>query len=159
MPRKMAARSLAGRPQRGFTYLGVLLAVALIGLGLTMASEVWVSVSHRQKLVQLDFAGQQIVQAVGSYYESTPGPAKRFPQSLEDLLEDRRSPVVRRHLRKIYANPFGSEGRWELLAASEGGIAGVAAVVPKVDGSTSLSIEYAYPRQRVALPQRMAIPR
>ncbi len=76
----MAARSRVGewRRQGGFTYLGVLLAVALIGLGLASASEVWTTVAHRQKLEQVDFAGQQIAQAIGSYYESTPGMAKRY---------------------------------------------------------------------------------
>lgn len=94
----MAARSRAGerRRQGGFTYLGILLAVALIGLGLASASEVWTTVAHRQKLEQLDFAGQQIAQAIGSYYESTPGLVKRYPRTLEELLDDRRFATVRR---------------------------------------------------------------
>lgn len=65
------------KQERGFTYLGLLLAIALVGLGLSVASEVWVNVARRQKLEQLEFVGQQFVQAIGSYYESTPGPVKR----------------------------------------------------------------------------------
>lgn len=126
----MAVRSQAGSTQGGFTYLGVLLAVAMVGLGLATVSEVWTTVARRQKLEELDFAGQQIQQAIASYYQSTPGPAKRFPQSLEDLLEDRRLPTVRRHLRRVYANPFGDGGRWELLRAPGGGVSGVAADLP-----------------------------
>jgi type II secretory pathway pseudopilin PulG len=115
--------------QAGFTYLGVLLAVALIGLGLVTASEVWVTVAHRQKLEQLDFAGQQIAQAIGSYYESTPGAAKQFPRSLDDLVKDLRYPNVRRHLRQVYANPFSGKPDWQLLSAPGGGVVGVSVQV------------------------------
>ena len=127
----MAARSRAGerRRQGGFTYLGILLAVALIGLGLASASEVWTTVAHRQKLEQLDFAGQQIAQAIGSYYESTPGLVKRYPRTLEELLDDRRFATVRRHLRQVFPNPFQERGRWELVPAPGGGVSGVRAVV------------------------------
>lgn len=150
----MAVRSRAGRRarQRGFTYLGVLLAVALIGLGLTMAAEVWTTVAHRQKLEQLEFAGQQIAQAIGSYYESTPGPAKEYPRSLDDLLEDRRSPAVRRHLRQIYLNPFDRQGRWELMRVPGGGVVGVLAVVPDTAGRSQLRRKFLYSREGAAVP-------
>lgn len=142
----MVVRSPAGdRAQGGFTYLGVLLAVALIGLGLTAASEVWTTVARRQKQEQLDFAGQQIAQAIGSYYESTPGVAKQYPKSLEDLLEDRRSAVVRRHLRQVYPNPLGERGQWDLLPSAGGGIAGVAAVIPQGAEKEIARKEYRYP--------------
>lgn len=116
--------------QRGFTYLGLLLAIALLGLGLSAASEVWTTVARRQKLEQLEFAGQQFVEAIGSYYESSPGGVKQFPKSLEDLLEDRRYPFVRRHLRQVYVNPFSGTADWELLEGAGGGVRGVRAAVP-----------------------------
>ena len=143
----MAVRSPVGSRggQSGFTYLGVLLAVALIGLGLVTASEVWMTVAHRHKLEQLEFAGQQYAQAIGSYYESTPGAAKQYPRSLEDLLEDRRFPSPRRHLRRIYLNPFETGQQWEVVAGTGGGIAGVRALIPFAGVGEQRVQEFRYP--------------
>lgn len=147
----MAVRSRAGEIHRqtGFTYLGLLVAVALIGLGLVGASEVWTTIARRQKLEQLEFVGQQFVQAIGSYYESTPGPVKRYPRTLSDLLEDRRSPVVRRHLRQVYLNPLSGRADWEVIAASDGGVAGVRAVMMASGDSGERTFEYRYAGQLV----------
>ena len=41
------------RGERGFTYLGVLFAIAVLGLGLSAASEVWVTTAKRQRMEQL----------------------------------------------------------------------------------------------------------
>jgi type II secretory pathway pseudopilin PulG len=71
------------RKQSGFTRLGVLLAIALIGIGLTAASEVWSTTAKRQRMEQLEWVGQQYVQAIGSYYEASPR-GKAYPRSLED---------------------------------------------------------------------------
>lgn len=130
--------------QRGFTYLGLLLAIALLGLGLSAASEVWVTVARRQKLEQLEFAGQQITQAIGSYYESSPGGTKKFPKTLEDLLEDRRYPFVRRHLRQVYVNPFSGTADWELVEAPGGGVRGVRARAAVAGGDATAVREFGY---------------
>jgi type II secretory pathway pseudopilin PulG len=123
----------------------VLLAVAFVGLGLSMASEVWTTVAHRQRLEQLEFAGNQIAQAIGSYYESTPGLAKRYPRTLDELLEDRRFPVTRRHLRQVFRNPLDDQGRWEAIGAPGGGIAGVRATNPAAGGKGVAAAEFRYP--------------
>lgn len=113
--------------QRGFTYLGVLLAIALLGIGVAAASEVWVTTAKRQRMEQLEWVGQQYVLAIGSYYESSPGTAKHFPKSLEDLIEDRRVPHTRRHLRRLYVNPISGKFDWELVDLPGLGIRGVRA--------------------------------
>jgi len=118
------------RRQSGFTYLGVLLAIALIGIGLAAASEVWFTTARRQRLEQLDWVGQQFVQAIGSYYESTPGRVKSFPSSLQDLLQDNRSITVRRHLRALYVNPMTGTAEWKLVTTPNGGIRGVSPSSP-----------------------------
>ena len=110
------------RAQHGFTYLGLLLAIALLGLGLTTASELWTTTAHRQRLEQLEWVGQQYAQAIGSYYEATPGRVKSFPRSLDDLVEDKRFAFKRRHLRRVYANPLTGRREWDVVTAPDGGI-------------------------------------
>ena len=113
------------RRQNGFTYLGLLLAIALIGIGLAAASEVWSTVARRQRLVQLNWVGQQYVQAIGSYYEASPGSQKAYPHSMDDLLEDQRFGFVRRHLRQVYSDPLTGIADWQLISAPGGGFMGV----------------------------------
>ena len=133
---------LAGHKCTGFTYLGVLLAVALIGIGLTAASEVWVTTANLQKSKELDWIGSQFTLAIGSYYQSTPGLVKAYPASLQELLEDRRQLTIRRHLRKIYLNPFTAKPDWELVTTSEGRVRGVRCVKPGDAGGRA--VEYIY---------------
>lgn len=98
----------------GFTYIGVLILVALAGVALAGAGTLWSTASKRDKEAQLLFVGDEFRRAIGSYYEGSPG-AKQFPQKLEDLLEDRRVPIVRRHLRKIYLDPMTGTHEWGLV--------------------------------------------
>jgi len=125
------ARNEVGRYQRGFTYLGVLIAIAILGIGLQAASEVWVKTARHEKLEELNWTGKQFTQAIGSYYLSTPGGAWTYPLSLDDLLEDRRFATTRRHLRTIYANPFTGKADWELVMGSDGRLHGVRTTVPE----------------------------
>jgi type II secretory pathway pseudopilin PulG len=113
------------RAQRGFTYLGLLLAVALLGSGLAATGSLWSVHAQREREAELLFAGDQIRQAVKRYYEDVPlGQRHRFPQRLDDLLLDRRWPTVRRHLRRIYLDPV-TGADWVLVPAPGGGILGV----------------------------------
>lgn len=99
---------------RGFTYLGLLIAVAVVGVGLAGAAEVWSTVAKRGKEAELLFVGDQFRQAIGRYFEGSPG-AKVYPLRLEDLLEDKRLPVVRRHLRRLYPDPMTGKADWGLV--------------------------------------------
>ena len=116
----------AGR-ERGFTYLWVLVAVAVLSIGLLAVSEVWATSARRQKMIELEWIGAQFVRAIGSYYQSTPGAAKAYPTSLQDLIEDRRYLTIRRHLRAIYPNPFTGKADWELVVGGDGRVRGVRA--------------------------------
>ncbi len=129
----------------GFTYVWVLLAIAIMGVGLLAVSEVWVTSARRQRLVELDWIGAQFVQAIGGYYEATPGVIiKTYPLNLQDLLEDRRYLTVRRYLRQIYANPFSGKADWTLVITADGGFSGVRVVVPT--GTGDVLREYVYLR-------------
>lgn len=117
------------RPRRarctGFTYLGTLFAVALLGVGLAAAGQSWQAASQRDKEQELLFVGDQFRRAIGAYYESSPGGAKQFPASLDELLLDRRHPTVRRHLRRLYADPLTGGREWGLVRGPGERIAGV----------------------------------
>jgi type II secretory pathway pseudopilin PulG len=111
--------------QAGVTYLYVLLMIAVLGAGAAAVAEVWVTHSQREREAELLFVGEQYRKAIGAYFESTPGAARQYPRSLEDLLRDRRYPVVRRYLRRIYADPMTGSPDWGIVKAPDGGIAGV----------------------------------
>ena len=111
----------AGRRERGFTLAGMLIAVALFGGGLAAYGELASHAAQREKERDLLFVGNQIRQASGAYYERSPGGAKRFPQTLEDLLEDKRYPMAQRYLRRLYPDPVTGKPEWGLIAAPGGG--------------------------------------
>lgn len=109
----------------GFTYIGILIAVALTSVGLAAIGELWRTAAQREKERELLFIGDEIRRAITSYYDSTPGIAKQFPKNLNDLLRDPRYPVVRRHLRKIYADPMTGRPDWGIVPGPGDTIMGV----------------------------------
>ena len=109
----------------GFTYIGILLAIALVGTQLAVAGLVWSFAQDRQKERELLFVGDQFRTAIGRYYLNPQGPQKEFPRRLEDLVRDPRYPGVVRHLRKIYADPITGKVRWGLIKTPDGSILGV----------------------------------
>ena len=116
----------AQRPrQAGFTYVGLLIAVAVLGVGLAATGQVWRTAAAREKERELLFIGNQYRTAIANYYAGTPAGQIRYPRSLENLLEDHRMPVVRRYLRRVYPDPITGNDKWGIVPASDGGIAGV----------------------------------
>lgn len=110
--------------ERGFGYLLTLFALAALGFLLAGAGQVWHTAAQREKEAELLFVGNQFRQALASYHERTPGAAKQYPEKLEDLLEDKRFPAPRRHLRKLYRDPMTGSAEWGLVK-SGGRIVGV----------------------------------
>jgi len=109
----------------GFTYLGLIFIVALIGVTLAMAGTLWTFAKQRETERQLLFIGDQFRQAIGRYYERTPGTVKLYPQSFKDLLLDNRYVGTQRYLRKIYPDPISGDIDWGIVTAPTGGIMGV----------------------------------
>ena len=109
----------------GFTYIGLLIFIALMGIGLALVGQVWHTAMQREKEKELLFVGDQFRTAIIKYYEGSPGGVKKFPTSLEELLDDRRYPATKRHLRKVYRDPMTGEARWGLVESPTGGIMGV----------------------------------
>lgn len=106
---------------RGFTYVGFLIFVALAGAGLAAYGEIASHASQREKEAELLFRGNQFRQGISSYYRKE----QRYPQSLEQLIEDKRYPMPVRHLRKLYTDPMTGEANWGLVEAPGGGVMGV----------------------------------
>jgi hypothetical protein len=102
----------------------VLFAVAVTGIGLASVGQVWRTVQQRDKEAQLLFVGDQFRRAIGSFYEY-PAAEKRYPRSLEELLQDPRNPNLVRHLRRIYGDPMTGKSEWGLVTAPDGQIVGV----------------------------------
>jgi type II secretory pathway pseudopilin PulG len=102
------------RCTHGFTYIGLLIAIALIGIGLAAVGLVWSTAMKRERERELLFIGGEFRQAIGRYYEASPG-IKQYPRRLEELLEDQRFPVIKRHLRKIYVDPMTGKPNWGLV--------------------------------------------
>jgi len=74
--------------QRGFTYLGLLMAVVVMGLMLTIVARIWTTTEQREREIQLLFAGHQFRSAIAGYFAHL----HHYPQTLQDLLGD---PVMR----------------------------------------------------------------
>jgi type II secretory pathway pseudopilin PulG len=115
----------AGSRQRGFTLVGALILIAVLGAGMAAYGEIASHAAQREKEQELLFVGNQLRQAIGAYYERSPGGAKRYPQKLEDLLQDKRHPMPQRHLRRMYADPVTGTAQWGLIEAPGGGLMGV----------------------------------
>ena len=113
------------RRAAGFTYLGVLLLVAIMGFGLAAFGELHSHAAQRAKEEELLFIGAQFRDAIASYYNKSPG-AKVYPKKLDELVEDKRFPVPQHHLRRLYRDPMTESIDWGVVEAPGGaGIMGV----------------------------------
>lgn len=124
MRQAVPARCSIGARTRGFTYVGVLIGVVILGLVLASVGMTWRHHAQREKEAELLFVGRQYRAAIESFLRASPGAAE-LPRSLEDLIEDRRFPQIRRHLRKLFPDPMTGGTDWELIK-SGGRIVGVA---------------------------------
>lgn len=102
--------------QRGFTFIGLLVAVVVMGLMLTMVARVWSTTAQREREKQLLFVGHAYRAAIASYYAY----GHKFPSSLDELLTDERFPIPKRHLRRLYTDPMTGQTDWTLVLTSDG---------------------------------------
>ena len=114
----------------GFTYIGLLILVAIMGVTLAMIGTFWHTAQQHAREQQLLFIGNQFSSAIYAYYQNPPSTGtnpgiKQFPKRLEDLLQDNRQPNTVRYLRKIFADPITGKFQWGLIKGADGGIVGV----------------------------------
>lgn len=132
VPRAMARPMRAGKHEQGVAYLALLIAIAVIGVGIAAAGVIWSEASQREKERELLFVGEQFRRAIQQYYESGVI-EKKYPPTLDVLLHDPRFPGIRRYLRRIYRDPMSGATQWGLLRAPDGGIMGVFSVRDDVE--------------------------
>lgn len=109
--------------ERGFSYVVLMFAIVLIGLGMTVAARQWKTMVQRELEADLLSKGIEIQNALALYSAAMKAgrvvPGEVYPQSLADLTR-----LPKPFLRKVYAEPVG-HGEWELVRAPTGGIMGV----------------------------------
>lgn len=116
----------AARCCRGFSYLWLLIVVAVMGAGLASVVEVHQTTMRREQEAELLWVGRQFVAALQSYRAATPSAPggapsgmqfdpQQYPASFDDLLKDPRYPGIRRHLRRLYADPVSGRVEWGVV--------------------------------------------
>ena len=102
-----------GRPsQGGFTYLGLIILVSVIGMVGAATLKIGALMQRAQAEEELLDIGAAFSAALQSYAQVTPKGQPLQPPSLQELLKDPRTPALRRHLRKIFADPVTGSTEW-----------------------------------------------
>ena len=112
--------------QEGFTYLGLIVLVTIVGLVGAATLKIESLMRRAQAEEELLEIGAEFSRALRSYAAATPRGQRQQPASLQDLLRDPRFPNPRRHLRKIYIDPITGKDEWGIMYLSgESGVIGV----------------------------------
>lgn len=133
---------------RGFTYLGLLALVVLIGVLLSAAGEVARSAAQREREQELLWVGHQYRLAIGSFIAHN----HRYPATLTELLGatgdasadappgDSDAPATApgvlgtpgfRALRRLYRDPMTNSTDWTAVQSPDGHVMGVASTSPR----------------------------
>ncbi|WP_311767721.1 type II secretion system protein [Burkholderia sp. Bp8963] len=97
--------------QRGLVLLALLIALMLMSIALSGALDVWALQRRREQEKQLLFVGDQYRRAIVRYYQL----GRAYPQTVDDLLEDTRTPKPLHHLRRAYPDPLTGRNDWSFL--------------------------------------------
>jgi type II secretory pathway pseudopilin PulG len=104
----------APRPRRsgGFTYLSLIILVAIIGMVTASALKLGSVIQRSRAEQELLEIGAAFSDALQSYADATPPGMPTQPPTLNSLLKDPRFPGVRRHLRKLFVDPMTGKPEW-----------------------------------------------
>jgi type II secretory pathway pseudopilin PulG len=123
--RPQLKRRVGPAATEGFTYIGLLIAVVILGIALSAVGTLWRTQAQREREQELLSIGHEFRAAIASYYRAGAG-GNRYPQEISDLLEDKRWTEPRHHLRRLYADPMTGTQDWTLIRIDAVGITGIA---------------------------------
>jgi type II secretory pathway pseudopilin PulG len=124
----------------GFTYIGLLLAVVVLGVALSAVGTVWRTQMQREREQELLYIGRDFRAAVAAYVNANGG-GRQFPQDINDLLEDKRGPEPRHYLRRFYADPMTGAQDWTIIQADSLGFAGFTGIIGIASSSNAKPIK------------------
>lgn len=131
------ATNLPHSSATGFSYVGLLIMIAIVGAMAAGAFSAGAMMQRRMAEEELLFVGSQFHKAIKTYYESSPKGSQPYPNQLSDLVLDPRFTGTRRHLRKIFNDPLTGKAEWGLMQAPSGGIMGIYSLSPERPIKTS----------------------
>ncbi len=103
----------AVRRPRGVMLLGLLIGLALGGIGLMAMVDNWSLQTQREREQELLFVGEQYRLAIQRYYYAAPaGQTRQLPTSVKALLDDDRFTQPMHHLRRLYPDPITGSIEW-----------------------------------------------
>lgn len=113
------------RRSSGFTFLGLMFLIAVMGLLATAAASLWAFTSQRQKEADLLFVGRQYRLALSRFVAAHAREPQPYPTELRQLLGGGEQPVPTRYLRRLYFDPMTGSTEWGLVRTPQGGITGI----------------------------------
>lgn len=107
--------------QGGYSYIGVLLLLAVVGFMAVNTLRFGQTVQRREAEQALLEHGAELVGALASYAQAT-GPGQNLtPPSVQDLLRDPRfSQTTVRHLRRLLPDPITGSTEWGVVMTDDG---------------------------------------
>ena len=105
---------------RGYTYVGLLIFVALFSLISAGTLRVGVTAQRRVAEQELLERGLALTRALESYARATPAGQSAYPKVIDDLLRDSRyQKTVIRHLRRIDVDPITGRAEWGVVMTED----------------------------------------
>ena len=123
--------------QTGLAYLAVLFLVAAIALSMAVVTQNQDTQLKREKEQDWLYVGKQYERAIASYYQLSPNGLKALPNSVDDLLTDKRFVAPVHHLRKAYLDPLTNQ-HWVQLFNDDNQLTGVVSTLPQVILSSTI---------------------
>jgi type II secretory pathway pseudopilin PulG len=99
---------LHGHNERGYAMAAVLVAVAIMGILLSVAMPVWRHEARREKEAELVFRGEQYARAIALFRYKNANIPNVLPPSIDALVDGR-------FLRKKYKDPMTEDGEFVLI--------------------------------------------
>lgn len=117
--RSVTGHAVALRRQLGFTYLGLIILVTVLGMVGAATLKIDALLRRAAAEQELLFVGAAFADALTSYAAATPQGMPTQPPNLQALLKDDRSPALRRHLRKVFIDPMTGSTDWGIVWLGE----------------------------------------